>query len=289
MKICTHCQTVSEDPGARFCGRDGRPLVEVPATASQSQAPPFSGSLAMALFPSYFIDKTVEPNKGRNPLCQPGVEINIVQLYYELPIISLWYLREHNFIRLVQSTSPDRHSAVGIEAVQANHTSVPGLEFDFWEIIKASAPGTPIQAVVRPLFGPGDYYPEVALRERITDWLIQLGYGQPENNPKPRTGFFRTGVYSLVRNDGDRRLFEFYPDCQRIMTQQQTAQMILERWLRFRTEEPALYQWLFQGVVRAGDDACTSGIRNRHSIYCSQAEKHRKARSQRLNAQTPGQ
>lgn len=288
MKICTQCQTTFADPNLRFCGRDGRPLVEMPDTASQSQAPLLSGSLAMALFTSYFIE-TVEPNRGLNPPCQPDVEISTVQLYYELPIISLWYLREHNFIRFVQSTSPDRHSAVGIEAVQANHTSVPGLEFDYWEIIKSCAPGTPIQAVVRQLFGEGTFYPEQKLRERLAEWLVQLGYGQADNKPKP---FFQFKWKSFQRdredgNDGDRRLFEIIPDCQQIMTQQQKAQMILERWARFTAEEPSLYQWLFLAVVRAGDDACSSG-KYRWSVYCSEAEKHHKARSLRSNAQTLG-
>jgi hypothetical protein len=288
MKICPHCQTKFEDPKMRFCGRDGKPLVEAAESATQSQAPPLSGSLAMALFPSYSIDKTMEPNRGVNPLCQPDVEINTVHLYYELPIISLWYLREHNFIRFVQSTSPDRHSAVGIEAVPANQTSVPGLEFDYWEIIKTCAPGTPIHEVVRPLFGSEDYYPERNLRQRIAEWLVQLGYGQSDNKPKPFLRVRRLGVASeVVGDDGDRRLFEFLPDCQRIMAQQQTAQMILERWSRFLADEPDLYQWLFAGVVRAGNDASSGGMHRRYSIYCSAAEKHHQARSRRSNAQAP--
>lgn len=244
----------------------------------------------MALFPSYFIDKTVEPNRGLNPPCQPDVEISSIHLYYELPIISLWYLREHNFLRFVQSTSPDSHSAVGIEALQANQTSVPGLEFDYWEIIKSSAPGAPIQAVVRQLFGEGTFYPEEKLRERLAEWLVQLGYGQADNKPKPFFQFERTNFQPgrAIGKDGDRRLFEIIPDCQRIMTQQQTAQMIHQRWLRFTAEESALYQWLFLGVVRAGDDACSSG-KHRWSIYCSAAEKHHKARSERQGLRGPGQ
>lgn len=286
MKICTHCQTVFEDPHIRFCGRDGKPLVEAPDRPPQSQAPAptanahFSGSLAMALFTGYFIEP-VAPDAGVIPPCQTDVRINSVQLYYELPMISLWSLRENNFIRFVQTNSPHRHSPIGIEAIHSNHPSPPGLEFDYWEIIKACAPGTPVQAVVRQLFGEGTFYPERKLNERIIEWLIRLGYGQADNKPKP---FFQ------FRDDGDRRLFEFIPDCQRIMAQQQTAQTILRQWVKFVVEEPAIYQYLFQDVVRAGDDACSS--RHRWSIYCSRAEQDLKARSQKSlagSAQTPGQ
>jgi hypothetical protein len=283
MKICTHCQTKFEDPNAMFCGRDGQPLVDVPATASPSQPPaptadtPLSGSLAMALFPTYFIEP-VEPDNGRTPPCQTDVRISTVQLYYELPMISLWYLREHKFIRFVQTASPQSHSSLGIEATQANHSSVPGLEFDYLEVIKMCAPGTPVQAVVRQLFGKGRFYPEDTLNERIREWLVQLGYGQAENKPKP---FFQ------FRDDGDRRIFEFVPDCQRIMTQQQTAQMIHHRWMKFIAAEPAIYQYLFQDVVRAGDDACSSG-KHRWSIYCGRAREDLEARSRRSPA-GPGQ
>ena len=275
MKICTHCQTEFEDANVRFCGRDGQPLVEVPDTASNPQAPtataetPMSGSLAMALFPAYFIEP-VAPDSGLTPPCQPDIRVSNVQLYYELPMISLWYLREHNFIRFVQTTSPHRHAPLGVEATHANHPSVPGLEFDYWEIVKMCAPGTPVQAVVRQLFGKERFHPEDTLNQRIKEWLIQLGYGQADAKPKP---FFQFG------DDGDRRIFEFVPDCQRIMTQQQTAQMIQHRWRKFIAEEPAIYQYLFQDVIRAGDDACSG--KHRWSIYCSRAREDLEARSRR--------
>lgn len=287
MKICTRCQTKIEDSNARFCGRDGGALIEASEPTPQSQTPsgtagqPFSASLAMALFTADFIQR-VALDKGLTPPCQPDVRVSTVQLYYELPMISLWYLREQNFIRFVQTTSGHRHPPLGIEAIHANHPSVPGLEFDYWEIIKLSAPGTPVQAVVRQLFGKGNFYPEKTLNERMKVWLIQLGYGQADSKPKP---FFQFG------DDGDRRIFPFVPDCQRIMAHQQTAQMILRRWVKFIMEEPAIYQCLFQDVVRAGDDACTSR-KHRWSIYCGKAEEDLRARSQRAPAgaaQTPGQ
>jgi hypothetical protein len=287
MKICTKCQTKFEDPNARFCGRDGQTLVDVPDAATQPQTPTatantsLSGSLAMALFTNYFIEP-VAPDSGLTPPCQPDVRISTVQLYYELPMISLWYLREHNFIRFVQTASPPRHSSLGIEGTHGNHSSVPGLEFDYWEIIKVCAPGTPVQAVVRQMFGEGSFYPEKTLNLRIKEWLIQLGYGQADTKKKP---FFQFG------DDGDRRIFEFIPDCQRIMAQQSTARTIHHRWMKFIAEEPVIYQYLFQDVVRAGDDACSSR-KHRWSIYCSRAREDLEARSRRSPAgpiQTPGE
>ncbi len=268
MKICAHCQTISEDPTARFCGRDGQPLVEASDHVPQSQSP-LSGSLAMALFPAEFIDP-VAPDMGLIPPCQPDARVSTVQLYYELPIISLWYLRENNLVRFVQTASKHRHSPLGIEA-NVNQPGIPGLEFDYWEIIKLGAPGTPVHAVVRQFFGEGTFYPEKKLGLRITEWLVQLGYGQADTKRKP---FIQFG------DDGDRRIFEFLPDCQRIMTQQQTAQAIHRRWRQFIVEEPAIYQFLFQDVVRAGDDACSSR-KHRWSIYCGKAEENLRARSQR--------
>jgi hypothetical protein len=231
----------------------------------------------MALFAADFIEP-VEPDNGRTPPCQPDVRVSTVQIYYELPIISLWYLRENNFIRFVQTNSPHGNSPLGIGANQANQASVPGLEFDYWEIIKMCAPGTPVQAVIRQLFGKGSFYPEDKLNLRIKEWLIQLGYGQADTKPKP---FFQFG------DDGDRRIFPFVPDCPRIMTQQQTAQMIHHRWRKFIAEEPVIYQYLFQDIIRAGDDACSSR-KHRWSIYCSRAREDLEARSRRSPA-GPGQ
>lgn len=269
----------------KFCGRDGRPLVEVADQAAQSQAPPISGSLAMTLFTAHFIEPVASGN-GPMPPCRPDLRVNIVQLYYELPIISLWYLRENNFIRFVQTTSPHRHSPLGIEAIHANQASVPGLEFDYWEIIKLCAPGTPIHAVVRQFFGEATFYPEEKLQLRIKEWLIRLGYGQADTKPKPFFQFQRKS-FDRSRYDGDKQLFEFIPECQRIMAQQQTAQMIHRGWTKFIAEEPAIYQFLFQDVVHAGNDACSSG-KYRWSIYCGSAEKDLEARSRRSNTQTLG-
>ena len=285
MKICTHCNTEFADPNAMFCGRDGQPLVEAPDPGPQppgataNVGTPFSGSLAMALFANHFIEQKAPPRGGTSP-CRPDVTVSTVQLYYELPIISLWYLRENNFIRFVQTTSQHRHSPLGLEAIQANHQSVPGLEYDYWEIIKGCAPGTPVHAVVRQLFGEKAFYPESKLHLRIREWMIHLGYGQTDPIRKP---FFQL-------NDPDTRIFTFLPDCERIMAQQQTAQMIQRAWTKFFWEERAIYQYLFQDVVSAGADA-TAGSR-KPSMYWHTADDEYRARLQRLQAgpgQTPGQ
>jgi hypothetical protein len=287
VKICTHCQTKFEDPNVRFCGRDGQPLVDATDPASQSQsptfsaAPPLSGSLAMALFVGHFIEHAVPPDGLTGP-CQPDVRVNIVQFYYDLPIIALWHLRENNLIRFVQATSPQGHSQLGIEATNTNHPSVPGLEFDYWEIIKGCAPGASAYAVLRQFFGKKTHRPEDRLNHRIIEWLINLGYGQADTTPKP---FFQ------FSDNGDRRIFEFVPDCQRIMVQEQSAQKLHRGWTKFMAEEPAIYQSLFQAVIRAGNDA-SKPQKHIRSVYRYRAVEDLKARSQRSRAspiQTPGE
>lgn len=267
MRICTHCGTPARDPNAKFCGRDGQPFIDAPnaiPTAKPNGGSPLAASVAMALFPHHFV-RHLQPDNGLYPPCLPNLRVNPVQFDYDLPIITFWYLREQGLIHFVQPVPPRPHPTVGVEANAAKNLYIPGLEFDFLEIIKACAPGTSVQVVFRLFLGKAIYYPEKNLRNRVNEWLAQLGYGEADTTPEP---FIQFG------DDGERRLLKFFPDCQRIMAEEPHVQKIHRRWINFLTTEPDLYHALFQDVVRAGDDACRSNSRSRWSSYCKANEDY---------------
>lgn len=172
----------------------------------------------------------------------------------------------HSF---VEPIPPRDYPTAGIIANLTQPASMAGLEFDLWEIIKICAPGTPAHAVFRQFLGKATYYPEENLRGRMCEWLVQFGFGQADTTPKP---FIQFG------DSGERRLLEFFPECQRIIAQQPAAQVIHDSWIKFLTEEPDLYHALFQDVVRAGDDACRSNSKSRWSSYCKAKDDYARAR-----------
>lgn len=249
MKICPICRRVFEGANIDFCTVDGQPLVEqpdavaAPPSAAQPANAPFSASLALAFFAHRFIENV---ESGTASFCQPDVKLQSWQLVTELPIIAFWHLYENNCIRFTPAikqgflrNSPTLH----IEANPAIQPSFPGLEYDFWEIIKRSPPGITVETVFKQFLGGREKEPERNLIDRLIAWMIQLGYGQPDNSPKP---FFRMG---------DIPLFEkFAPDCRRIMAQEQAAQIIHGRWMKFRAEQPDIFYYLFDDVVDAAVD-----------------------------------
>lgn len=224
---------------------------------------PFSASLAMAFFANHFVEN-LSDGTGLHPPCQTNVRVNMTRLYYELPLIAFWFLRENNFIRFAPSArsgllSGD-YTVLVIEVNSAAQGNFPGLEYDFWEIIKRAGSGVTIETVFNRFLGGRTRSPENKLNSRLIEWMIQLGYGQADNT-KP---FFR------FSDDGDRRIFEFFPDCRRIMMRQTAAQKIQKGWMSFCAEQPEIYYYLFEDIIRAALDI---HIQSKHSHSCYQYAK----------------
>ena len=145
----------------------------------------------------------------------------------------------------------------------------PGLEHDFWEIIKRSPLGITVETVFTQFLGGHHFEPEDNLVKRLIQWMIQLGYGQPDTSPKP---FFRMS--------SNIQMFEkFAPDCRRIAVQEQAAQIIHRRWMKFRAEEPEVFYYLFDDVV----DAALNRIGNEKRRFAS----HYWRADNRRNSGTP--
>lgn len=250
MKICPICRREYESANTGFCAVDGQPLVEQanavtpPQPVAQPMGAPFSASLALAFFAHRFIEIMPPEKSGTLSFCQPDVRLNSWQLVTELPIIAFWYLYENNCIRftpVINAGVFTNDPTLVIEANPASQASFPALEYDFWEIIKRSPPGVTVETVFKQFLGGRNSRPEDNLIKRLIQWMIQLGYGQPDNSPKP---FFRFS--------GEIQMFEkFAPDCRRIAAQETAAQIIHQRWMKFRAEQPDLVYYLFDDVVNA--------------------------------------
>ncbi|HEX8370971.1 MAG TPA: hypothetical protein VF604_20665 [Pyrinomonadaceae bacterium] len=272
MKICPVCQREYESANAKFCAVDGESLVEQtyaaapPQYGAQPTGAPFSASLALAFFAHRFIEVMPPEKSGTLSFCQPNVKVNSWQLVTELPIIAFWHLYENNCIRFTPTAKAAflrSDITLVIEANPASQASFPCLEHDFWEIIKRSPPGVTVETVFKQFLGGRNTEPEKNLIERLTAWMIQLGYGQPDNSPKP---FFRMGSIPLFE--------KFAPDCRRIAAQQQAAQIIHRRWMKFRAEQPDVFYYLFDDVV----DAAINRVGNSkiHSSHYWHAESFRR-------------
>jgi len=265
MRICPLCKRKYQSVEIGFCAEDGQPLIEKANQIAQSQQPdiagqtaiPFSASLAMTFFAHRFIENVPPENYGVLSFCQPNVKVTAWQLVTELPMIAFWYLRENNCLRFTPTVKTGffkNSPTLVIEANPAGQVSFPGLEYDFWEIIKRS-PGITVETVFTQFLGGRNFEPEDNLVKRLIDWMIQLGYGQPDTSPKP---FFR--MSSSVQ------MFEkFAPDCRRIAAHEQAAQIIHQRWMKFRAEEPDVFYYLFDDVV----DAALNRIGNNKRHFAS--------------------
>jgi hypothetical protein len=257
MRICPHCRRKYENAETRFCPEDGQPLVEQAnfvaqvepqTTVAERDAAPISASLMMAFFAHHFvelagIDDRVNGYDTKNAStkvpCQPNVKVNSIKLAHNLLAISFWNLRENNLIRFAPGAERgflSKHTPLLIEFNGANQTQIPGLEFDLMEIIKQSAPGVTAAAVVNQLLKKHTYAPYEKFFQRLTQWMIHLGYGQPDTSKKP---FFTRGV--AVN-------FELIPDCQRIMNSQLAAQIIHRKWMQFQTAQPDVYNFLYKAM-----------------------------------------
>lgn len=271
MKICPLCQRTFEDLRVEVCPNDGQMLV-IQANA-YAQSPiidvPFSASLAMTFFAHHFVEQMTD-GRGLQPPCQ-SAKVNMTHFYYELPIITFWYLLEKNFIRFQPRTKTGMFSGdyptLLIEVNYARQGSFPGLEHDFWEIIKNSPPNITVEDVVVQFFGGKSHKPENKINRRLIEWMTHLGYGRPDDT-KP---FFRFG------DDGDRRIFEFFPDCGRIAAQEQAVQIIHRSWTKFLVEQSQVYHYLFEDVVRGADDRVNKNSRVLWSCY-RDARNHYRAR-----------
>ena len=254
MRICPVCRRKYGSAEIRFCTEDGQALVEQANLIAQSQSPPaaeqaaapFSPSLALALFAHRFIENVPFEKYGIESFCQPNVKVRAWQFVTELPMIAFWHLLENNCVRFtpVMKQGFFRSSpTLVIEANPAGQVSVPGLEYDFWEIIKCSPPGVTVESVFWQFLGGRNVEPEKDLAKRLIEWMIHLGYGQPDNSPKP---FFRMGNIPLFE--------KFAPDCRRIAACEQAAQNIHRRWMKFRAEQPDIFYYLFDDVIDAAKD-----------------------------------
>lgn len=259
MRVCPLCRQKYENGEIRFCVSDGQPLIELEMSTAQSQpqpsvaeqiTAPFSASLAMAFFANHFVEQSTGwhvsvdgayTSSGSTKVpCQPNVKVNTIKLAYNLMAIAFWHLRENNLIRLTpgvtKKTFLRTYTPLIIELNRSNQTNIPGLEFDLLEIIKQSAPGVTIWTVVQQFLGKLDYYPHGIVFQRLTQWMIHLGYGQTDVSPKP---FFRNSA---------NMDFDFTPDCQRIAGSQQAAQIIHGSWMKFQAEQPEVFRLLYDGV-----------------------------------------
>lgn len=265
MKICPLCQKQYEGEQTGFCEVDGQPLVESaneiappPPSAAQPVGAPFSASLAMTFFAHRFIEN-VPREAGTWPLCQPNVGVSSWQLVTELPVIAFWYLHENNFIRFAPAFKQGLYKnnvTIIIEADPSSRANFPGLEYDFWEIIKRS-PRVTVQAVFRQFLGGRDPHPEDNLIKRLIQWMIQLAYGQPDTSPKP-----------FIRLRDDIQPFEtFMPHCRRMAIHEQAAQNIHHHWMKFRVEQPDIYYCLFDDVVNGALDRIGNNSRRHASEY----------------------
>ena len=260
MKICPLCKREYEGTEIAFCADDGKALLDGEVAAAVAQpVMPFSPSLAMTLFSHRFIENVPPDKYGIDAFCQPGVKVKAWQFLTEVPMIAFWYLRENNCIRFTQSVRQGfiRNSpTLVIEANPAGQVDVPGLEYDLWQIIKNSPPGSTVETVFARLLGHG-MSPETNLYKRLIAWMIQLGYGQPDNSPKP---FIRFGKIPPFE--------KFAPDCARIASQEQAAQTIQRGWMKFRTDEHERFYYLFDDVVDAAIDRIGNS-QTRSSDYLS--------------------
>jgi hypothetical protein len=249
MRICPVCRRKYESAETRFCTEDGQTLIGQANQIAQTQSPaaqtaaPFSPSLALAFFAHRFIENVPFEKHGVESFCQPNVKVSAWQFVTELPVIAFWHLLENNCIRFTPTikTGFIRNSpTLVIEANPAAQVSVPSLEYDFWEIIKRSPPGVTVETVFIKFLGGHQFEPETNLAKRLIEWMIQLGYGQPDNSPKP---FIRFGNIPLFE--------KFAPDCRRINACEPAAQIIHRRWMNFRAAQPELFYYLLDDVVDA--------------------------------------
>lgn len=249
MKICPTCHREYETVNTGFCAVDGHLLVEraevvtPPQSVAQPAGAPFSASLALAFFAHRFIEVMPPEKGGTASFCEQGVKVNSWQLVTELPMIAFWFLYENNCIRFkpfLRAGLLRNDPTLVIEVNPAARANFPALEYDFWEIIKRSPPGVTVETVFKQFLGGRTSEPEDNLIKRLIAWLIQLGYGQPDNSPKP---FFRMGSIPMFE--------KFTPDCRRIAAQEQAAQIIHGRWIKFRAEQPDIFYFLFDDVVNA--------------------------------------
>lgn len=265
MKICPFCQKTYEDAETRFCQDDGQPLIEKTSLAAQHQPPlmdskvaessaaPFSASLAMAFFAHRFLPimtdystSTITSPRyrgGTNVLCQPNVQVYTDNFADNLLAIAFWYLRENNCIRFAPGASQgfiDTYTPLVIEFNRSSQAQIPGLEFDLMEIIKHSAPGVTVGAVVMQFLQEKSSRRGEKVFERLAQWFVSLGYGQPDTTKKPFIRF-----YNRANVD-----FEFVPDCWRIASCEPAAQVIHRNWMKFLAEQPEVLRLLSDEVSR---------------------------------------
>jgi hypothetical protein len=269
MKVCSACQRRYEDAALNFCGADGQPLVTsaemaaaapVPQPLNQNAGPadtPFSASLALMLFANFFLppasgfhytnlDLTSVPT-------QPDVKVSCWGFADDLIVISFWFLLRNNLIRLTPGAPQQEglifrssYIPIIVEANHANPMKLPGLEFDLLEITRRSPPGVTVGTLAAAVLGnETSFFPGEKVYTRITQWAVQLGYGQQKDMKRP---LFSLGKIKL--NYEINRNFDFEPDHQRIAQIQPLAQTIHRDWMKCKSEQPEMVGIISKEVQR---------------------------------------
>lgn len=213
----------------------------------------------MTLFANRFIENVPAERYGVDAFCQPDVKVKAWQFLVEVPMIAFWHLRENNCIRFTPAVKQGfiRNSpTLLIEANPAAEVNFPGLEYDFWQIIKDKPPGISVEMVFQLFLGGHRSDPERNVFDRLIAWLLQLKFGKPDNSPKP-----------FIRFDNVPPFEKFAPDCPAIAAQEPTAQIIHKRWTKFKAAQPELFYYLFDDVVDAGVDRASNSQSKSSSYY----------------------
>lgn len=263
MKICPHCKRKYDNAETKFCVEDGRSLVEQANFIAQSQpspniagelrakspAAPLSASLAVMFFPLAFMPPKQRSNWNEDvytKTIQPaGALVDAETFGAKLITLSLWFLQRNNLMRFAlgapRKSFFSSHTPLIVEVNHANPLHFPGLEFDLLGTARHSAPGISVDELAAAhLTKYRRDFPLAPIYLRMTQWAIQLGYGQPAVLKRP---FFTVGSA-----DED---FEFAPDYQRISCVEPQAQAIQRDWIQFQNEQPQLALKIYQEVFHA--------------------------------------
>lgn len=262
MKICPHCKRTYENAETRFCPEDGQALAEPTNFAAQSQpqtkaaelradpnAAPLSASFAVMFFPLAFMPPYQTGRWGyyTNVNQATGAKVDAFDFGEKLITLSLWFLQRNDLMRFALGAPRKKffssYTPLIVEINHANPQKIPGLEFDLLETARRSAPGLSVDDLAAAyLTKYKRYFPLEPVYQRMTQWAIHQGYGQPAA-PKKKP-FFRLG------SEEDRD-FEFAPDYRRIARVEPSAQAIQRDWIQFQNEQRQLADKIREEVKRA--------------------------------------
>jgi len=212
---------------------------------------PFSASLAASFFPNHFVQPPTTFSGSTKVPCNLSVTVNSTELALNLLAIAFWYLRENSLIRFAPAARQGlvfTYTPIVVEINRLSQQRIPGLEYDLIEVAKQFAPGATIEQIVYQFFETTVEYTQEKIFRRMTQWIVQLGYGPFINEdpvtPEEAKRFFK---YRNMKSFD----FRFAPDCQRIAGTQPAAQQIHQGWMKFQTEESELFRQIYAQGERA--------------------------------------